>query len=67
MSGMSGMETYDPRFAHYILDNARLEEPASGFRWIEGLVWMGDAGCLLFQDLPRNRTMRWIESAGVSV
>jgi gluconolactonase len=28
---------------------------------------MGDADCLLFQDLPRNRTMRWIESAGVSV
>ena len=28
---------------------------------------MGDADCLLFQDLPRNRTMRWIENAGVSV
>jgi gluconolactonase len=28
---------------------------------------MGDAGCLLFQDLPRDRTMRWIEDAGVSV
>src|SRR6185437_822480 len=40
---------------------------ADGFRWIEGLVWMGDAGCLLFQDLPRDRTMRWIEDAGVSI
>ena len=28
---------------------------------------MGDAGCLLFEDLPRDRTMRWIEDAGVSV
>src|SRR5690348_15092857 len=28
---------------------------------------MGDAGYLLFQDLPRNRTMRWIEDVGVSV
>jgi gluconolactonase len=28
---------------------------------------MGDANCLLFQDLPRDRTMRWIEGAGVSV
>ena len=35
-----------------------------GFRWIEGLVWIGDAEGLLLQDLPRNRTMRWIESAG---
>ncbi|MGH6974846.1 MAG: SMP-30/gluconolactonase/LRE family protein, partial [Stellaceae bacterium] len=30
-------------------------------------VWMGDANCLLFQDLPRDRTMRWIEDGGVSV
>ncbi|MBA2590278.1 MAG: SMP-30/gluconolactonase/LRE family protein [Alphaproteobacteria bacterium] len=60
-------EIYDPAFAHYVLGNAPLELLADGFRWIEGLVWMGDAGCLLFQDLPRNRTLRWIENAGVSV
>lgn len=64
---MDGVEIHDPRFAHYVLDNAPLEELAGGFRWIEGLVWMGDAGCLLFQDLPRDRTIRWIEDAGVSV
>jgi gluconolactonase len=64
---MSEFEIRDPRFAHFVLDNAPLEELAGGFRWIEGLVWMGDADCLLFQDLPRDRTMRWIESAGVSV
>jgi gluconolactonase len=64
---MDDFDIRDPCFAHYILDNAPLEELATGFRWIEGLVWMGDAGCLLFQDLPRDRTMRWIEDAGVSV
>lgn len=64
---MEGFEVRDKRFAHYILPNAPLEELATGFRWLEGLVWMGDAGCLLFQDLPRNRTMRWIEDVGVSV
>jgi gluconolactonase len=64
---MDGFEILDPRFAHYVLDNAPLEELATGFRWIEGLVWMGDAGCLLFQDLPRDRTMRWIEGAGISI
>ena len=64
---MKGIEVHDRRFAHYVLDNAPLEELASGFRWVEGLVWMGDADCLLFQDLPRDRTMRWIESAGLSV
>lgn len=64
---MQGFDIRDPRFRHYIVDNAPLEALAGGFRWIEGLVWMGDAGCLLFQDLPRDRTMRWIEDAGVSV
>jgi gluconolactonase len=28
---------------------------------------MGDANCLLFQDIPNDRTMRWIEGQGVSV
>lgn len=67
MIAMTDFEIHDPRFAHYVLANARLETLADGFRWIEGLVWMGDANCLLFQDLPRNRTMRWIEDLGVSV
>ena len=62
-----GYEVVDPRFAHYLLDNAPLEELATGFRWIEGLVWFADAQCLLFQDLPNDRTMRWIEGVGVSV
>ena len=60
-------EIRDPRFEHYVLTNAGLEELATGFRWIEGPVWMGDWNCLLFQDLPRNRTMRWSEAGGVSV
>src|SRR5665213_2515031 len=64
---MDGFEVLDPRFAHCLLGTARLEQLAGGFRWIEGLVWMGDANCLLFQDLPRNRTMRWIEDSGISV
>jgi gluconolactonase len=55
-----------PEFARYILDNAELEILATGFRWLEGPVWFGDANCLLFQDLPRNRTMRWSED-GITV
>ena len=64
---MDGFESRNPRFARYILGNATLETLASGFRWIEGPVWMGDANCLLFQDLPNDRTMRWSEGMGVSV
>src|SRR5487761_1349575 len=64
---MERFEIRDRRFAHYVLANAPLEELATGFRWIEGPVWLGDWDCLLFQDLPRNRTMRWSEAAGISV
>jgi gluconolactonase len=64
---MDGIEIRNPRFARYVLGNATLETLASGFRWIEGPVWMGDADCLLFQDLPNDRTMRWTEGVGVSV
>jgi gluconolactonase len=64
---MDGFESRDRFFARYVLANAPLEELATGFRWIEGPVWMGDADCLLFQDIPRNRTMRWTEAGGVTV
>ena len=63
----AGFEIHDPRFRGYLLDNALLEELGSGFRWLEGLLWMGDADCLLFQDLPHDRTLRWIEGEGISV
>ncbi len=64
---MDEFEIHDPRFRGYVLDNAGLEEIAAGFRWVEGPVWMGDWNCLLFQDLPRNRTLRWSEAEGLSV
>jgi gluconolactonase len=49
------------------MGNAPLEKLATGFRWVEGPVWFGDAGCLLFSDIPNNRIMRWIDGVGVSV
>ena len=64
---MDDFEIRSPRFAGYILNNAALETLATGFRWIEGPVWMGDANCLLFQDIPNDRTMRWTEGPGISV
>ncbi len=64
---MDGFEILHSSFERLLLSNAQLEPLASGFRWIEGPVWMGDANCLLFQDLPNDRTMRWIEGQAVSV
>lgn len=64
---MDALESRSHRFDRYILGNATLETLATGFRWIEGPVWMGDASCLLFQDIPNDRTMRWSDGVGVSV
>jgi gluconolactonase len=64
---MADVEIIHPRFKTYVLSNASLEELASGFRWTEGPVWMGDWNALLFEDLPRNRTMRWSDQEGLTV
>ena len=59
-------ESHDPRFADLVLFNAELELLAEGFRWLEGPVWFGDHQCLLVNDIPSNRTVRWSERHGVS-
>jgi gluconolactonase len=59
-------ETHDPRFGTYVMFNAPLKKLASGFDWTEGPVWMGDANCLLFSDIPNNRIMRWSPDLGLS-
>lgn len=61
------LESHDPRFDALIPFNAELELLADGFRWLEGPVWFGDHRCLLFNDIPSNRTLRWSEQHGVTV
>ena len=63
---MSFCESYDPRFDGYVMFNAPLKKLCGGFDWAEGPVWMGDAGCLLFSDIPNNRIMRWTADIGLT-
>ncbi|SDZ50060.1 gluconolactonase [Jannaschia faecimaris] len=63
---MSDFEVIDPIFGHYVLGNAPVKRLATGFDWAEGPVWFGDAGCLLFSDIPNNRILRWTEADGIS-
>ena len=60
-------EAIEPIFDTYVIGNAPVKKIATGFDWAEGPVWFGDAGCLLFSDIPNNRIMRWTPGAGVSV
>ncbi|PWQ93967.1 SMP-30/gluconolactonase/LRE family protein [Leucothrix arctica] len=64
---MSFIEAIHPKFSTYVLGNAPVKQIATGFDWVEGPVWFGDAGCLLFSDIPNNRIMRWTPNVGVSV
>lgn len=56
---MSCFEVTDPRFARFVMGNAPVKRLATGFDWVEGPVWFGDHGCLLFSDIPSNRILRW--------
>lgn len=64
---MTFFEAVDPIFQHYVLKNAPPKQLATGFDWVEGPVWFGDANCLLFSDIPNNKIMRWTPEAGISV
>lgn len=63
---MSDFEVIDPAFGRYVMGNAPVKRLATGFDWVEGPVWFGDAGCLLFSDIPNNRILRWSEETGIS-
>ena len=63
---MSFCESRDPAFDSYILGNAPVKQIATGFDWVEGPVWFGDAGFLLFSDIPNNRIMRWTPGSGIT-
>ena len=64
---MSFFEVIDPAFARYVLGNAPVKQLATGFDWVEGPTWFGDANCLLFSDIPNNKIMRWSPDTGISV
>nr|WP_306269478.1 SMP-30/gluconolactonase/LRE family protein [Pararhizobium sp. IMCC3301] len=64
---MAFFEVLDKSFVSFVMGNATLKQIATGFDWVEGPVWFGDANCLLFSDIPNNRIMRWIPGLGTSV
>jgi gluconolactonase len=54
----------DPSFDKYRLPLAKVERIATGCRWAEGPVWLGDTRSLLWSDIPNNRILRWDEETG---
>ncbi len=58
------VEVLAPEGANLRLASASVERLASGMRWCEGPVYLGDARCLLWNDIPNNKTHRWDEETG---
>src|SRR3954468_24780356 len=54
-----------PVLPKYRLFNAAVERLWNGdSRWNEGPVWIGDARCVIWSDIPNNRLLRWSETTG---
>jgi gluconolactonase len=58
------LHALDASFAGYRVMNAAVERLATGTRWGEGPVWLGDMRCLLWSDIPNDRILRWDEATG---
>jgi gluconolactonase len=56
----------DPSFLKYRLFAASVERLATGCRWMEGPVWIGDGAYLLASDIANNRIVRWDEATGAT-
>ena len=60
----AAVKEIDASFARYRLALAKVERLAGGTRWAEGPVWLGDARCLVWSDVPGDRMLRWDEETG---
>ncbi len=56
----------DPSFDRYRLGLAKVERLATGLRWSEGPVWLGDMRALVWSDVPGNCMYRWDEETGAT-
>lgn len=60
------VERLDPAAADRIIPrNAKLERIATGFKWVEGPVWVN--GRLFFAEIPSNSIRVWTPGAGVAI
>ena len=58
--------TLDPSFDRYRIGLAKVERLATGLRWSEGPVWLGDTRSLVWSDVPGNCMYRWDEETGAT-
>ena len=58
------VQVLDASFNQYRLPLASVEQLASGCRWSEGPVYVGDGRYVLWSDIPNDRILKWEEETG---
>ena len=56
----------DETFNALRLPLSKVEQIATGCRWAEGPVWIGDLRSLIWSDISNNRLLRWDEESGAT-
>src|ERR1700694_4750171 len=64
--GKSEVIRLSNRLDEIVPADARVEQLADGFGFIERPIWIHE-GWLLFSDIPKNLIMKWTPSGSVSV
>lgn len=58
------VQVLDASFNQYRWPLASVEQLASGCRWSEGPVYVGDGRYVLWSDIPNDRILKWEEETG---
>jgi gluconolactonase len=61
-STIASVEIYDGSAENAISKNASIQVIGSGFKWVEGPVWVADKQMLLFSDVPENKIYQWTQN-----
>jgi gluconolactonase len=61
----ANIDRVDPALNAIIPADAQLERVATGFKWVEGPVWVGDS--LYFAEIPSNSIRKWTPGQPVSI
>src|SRR5262245_24756492 len=63
---VGSIERLDPALDALVDADAKVEYLGEGFIWSEGPVWVPQASCLLFSDVPANTVYRYKDGEGVT-
>jgi len=66
-SPKAAVEAIDESFKAAVAPDAAVRRIAEGLKFTEGPVWMDEAKCLLFSDIPADTIYKWSEAEGLKV